>query len=168
MRTLLRETLFFIVIVLLFAGAAKAASWYVGSRGTPAAAADVQYKTQEETDNIYVRFDMEAYDQIVANYWQQVKDSDLSQLHQLSLQKALTVGGLPPAAASLPTQDRAGTAKMLYSAFQAATSTDIQKQLAVNTLMVVLYNLAPVGRDQLLSQGQETQLRQEVSNVNPA
>ena len=122
-------------------------------------AAAVTYATPEESD-AYVRFDMEAYDSILKNYWKKVSESDLAQLFQQSVAKASS------SSTPLVTPDRAGTAKMLSVALGSVTG-DAKKQLAINTIIVALYNLPPVGRDQLLSAKQETSLRQEVSNVDP-
>jgi hypothetical protein len=153
--------------VLLVAGvvafaliAAGAAYWW---RMQPAAVVVAQYKTPEEAD-VYVRFDMDIYDIIMANYWQKAPDADLSNLFQLALQKALNTQTLP----ELLTKDRAGTAHMLSVAMGAATSTEAKKQLAINVGVVALYNLQPAGRSGLLSAQQETALRQEVSNIKPA
>lgn len=122
----------------------------------------VVYKTPEEQD-VYTRFVMEAYDSIVSNYWSKVQDAGLADHFQLSLQKALNSPALP----LLVTHDRAGTAKMFSESLALATTTERKKQLAVDTLAVALYNLPPVGHGQLLSAKQETELRQNVSNVNP-
>ncbi len=124
---------------------------------------NAQYKTQAERDP-YVRFDMEAFDAIKQNYWKQTTDADLSQLFQLSLQKAENDPSVP----ALATTTRTATADMLESAMQNATSSDARKQLAENTLIVALYNLIPAGRDELFSTAQVTALRQTVANVNPS
>src|SRR3989338_3937382 len=57
---------------------------------------------------------------------------------------------------------------MFADAFNSATSTDARKQLALNTLIVALYNLAPAGRNNLYTTKQETAMLQEVANVNPS
>jgi hypothetical protein len=124
--------------------------------------AAVTYKTPEEKD-VYVRFALEAYDKIVQNYWAKVDDAGLADYFQLSLQKALNTP-VPPA---LATRDRAGVAKMLAQAIQNATSTEVKKATAINTLAVLLYNIPPVGHGELLSAKQEVAFRQDVSNVNP-
>lgn len=120
------------------------------------------YKTSEERD-IYVRFEMEAYDSIKENYWKKLEDADLAQLFQLSLAKAANL----PAPPALSANDRIGTSKMFADAFSSATSTDAKKQLALNTLIVALYNLAPSGRNNLYTTREESAMRQEVANVNP-
>lgn len=145
----------FVIIALAAAG-----SLYL-LRSQPAAVATAQYKTPEEA-NVYVRFDMDVYDIIVQNYWQKAPDADLAALFQLSIQKALSTSSI-----DLPSKDRVGTAQMLAHAFATATSTDNERQFALNTAIVALYNLQPAGRSGLLSKQQEVALRQEVSNVHP-
>lgn len=130
---------------------------------TARGAGQPEFKTPEEKD-VYVRFEMEAYDSIKENYWKKLADADLAELFQLSLAKAANLP-VPPA---LPTNDRAGTAQMFAAAFTSATSTDAKKQLALNTLIVATYNLAPAGRNSLYSSKQEIAMRQEVANVNPS
>ncbi len=120
-----------------------------------------KYQTAAERDK-YVRFDMEVYDEIAKVYWQKSKDSDLANLFMLSVNKAANTN------LSLSTSTRAGTAELLSKIFSEATSTESKKQLAINTVIIALYNIVPVGRDQLLSQKQETELRQNVSNINPS
>lgn len=122
-----------------------------------------KYKTEAEK-NLYVRFDMEAYDLISENYWKLATSSDYAQLFQLSLQKAENLPTLP----AIKSQDRAGVADMLLSAFNTSTSTDLKKQLAINILNVALYNLVPQGRDRLLSTVEQKQVSQDVVNINPS
>lgn len=108
---------------------------------------------------------MEGYDDVEANYWQQVSDPQLSQLFEAALTKArqnLNLAG----SSTLATTTRDGVAQMLSQAF-AGLSTTTEEQLAVQTLDVALYNLAPTGRDNLLSSQAQTQLQNTVNNVNP-
>lgn len=55
---------------------------------------------------------------------------------------------------------------MLSRAIAAATSTEAKKNIALNTVIVTLYNLQPVGRNGILSTQQETALRQNVANID--
>jgi len=144
-----------LVIVILIAGGF--CFWYFHRAPT------AQYKTEAEKD-VFVRFEMEAYDDISQNYWKLATSSDFAQLFQLSLQKAEN-SNVPPI---LTSEDRTGVADMFLSAFKIATSSEAEKQMALNTLNVALYNLVPQGRDELLSSAQETQLRQTVVNINPS
>ena len=159
-----------IALVLLLVVVAGAGADYYFFAHAPASTAPIAptYKTAAETQNVYVRFDMEAYDSIVKNYWQTPSDADMSNLFLVSTQKALSILGMNTASTSLATKDRSGTAAMLESAFDLATSTDVKKDLAAGILQVALYNLPPAGRDQLLSQTAQVALQQEVNNVNPS
>ncbi len=130
---------------------------------TKQADVEVVYKTPHEAD-VYVRFDMEAYDKLQQNFWMKTEDKDLAQLFQLALQKAANATTTP----TLVSPDRAGVAAMLADAFAGATSTQAKLDLARNVLIVALYNLPPNGRSGLLSDKQEKELRQNVANVNPA
>jgi hypothetical protein len=147
-----------IALIAVISGGAYGVSTYLTPAKKPAVAV-ITYATPEESDP-YVRFDMEAYDSIMKNYWKKVSEADLAQLFQQSVAKASS------SSTPLTSSDRKGTAKMLSVALNAQTG-DAKKQLAINTLIVALYNLPPVGRDQLLSAKQETTLRQEVSNIDP-
>lgn len=124
--------------------------------------AAISYQTPEESD-VYVRFSMEAYDKIKDNYWNKVKDESLSDLFRLALAKTASVSA---DTITLPSKDRVGTAKMLAKSIAESKNDTTKKELTLNTLMVVLYNLAPAGRDGILSSKQETALRENVSNID--
>ena len=123
---------------------------------------ETSFATPEENANVNVRFDMEGYDLIQKNYWQKADDANLANLFQLSVQKAAASSTVP-----LPAPTRAGVATMLGRVMASATSTEAQQQIAVLTMQVALYNMAPTGRNQLMSQVQQKQLMNEVTNVNP-
>jgi len=119
------------------------------------------YKTVEEVDE-FVRFDMEIYDKISQNYWDKISDKDLSELFRFALIKALDV---VPEKIILLTSDREGTAKMLASSMENLTET-AQKNLALDVAVIALGNLQPTERSGLFSSQQETDLRNNVSNIN--
>lgn len=110
----------------------------------------------------YVRFDMEAFDKISQYYWAKTSIGDLATLFELSVKKTAST------TAELATKDRAGTLKMLSDVFVAATSTDVLKHQALDTLILALANIQPVGRNQLLVSSAVTELRNNVENINPA
>lgn len=112
------------------------------------------------SQDAYVRFEMEAFDSIKENYWQKADDAQLANLFQLSLEKA---GGSVATSAV----DRLSTEAMLQGAFDAVPDAAAKKQLALDILQVALYNLPPVGRNQLYSAQAVKELRDTVSNVNP-
>lgn len=126
----------------------------------PAGAVD--YKTKYEQVNVYTRFDMEIFDKIVENYWQKVSEPDLVKLYQLAFAKAAS--STEP---NLPSATREGVAEMLSQGFDQVAEGS-RSELAVNTGIIVLANLAPQGRSGLLSQEQETAFRDNVNNVDRA
>ena len=167
MRRLTKFIIGLVVLVILLA-CAGGYYWYAKHHAWSSTAAAAAYKTTAEAESIYVRFDMEAYDLIAANYWKTPGDADMSGLFQQSVEKALTLDGFA-ATTTLTTNDRAGTAGMLANVFSSiATSSDAKSRLAAGILQVALYNLPPAGRDELLSQTQQVALQQEVTNVNPS
>lgn len=119
-------------------------------------------KTDVEKQDPYVAFAMEAYDSIKKNYWEDPKGYDLANIFKLSLDKA--TGGTHV----LATSTREATAAMISEALALASTTQAKKDLVVNMVIVATYNLQPAGRSGLLSLQQETELRQNVSNINPA
>jgi hypothetical protein len=127
------------------------------------AAGAAAYQTEAEADNLYVRFAMEAYDSILANYWMPHEQYDLPTIFELSFEKALGKEGVGLAH---PT-DRASTAAAVEAALKLATSTEAAKEATLNAVSIALYNLQPVARNGLMSQTQVTALRDEVSNKNP-
>ncbi len=122
----------------------------------------VIYKTPEEKD-IYVRFIMESYDSINKNYWAKLSEDNLANLFQLSIQKVKNQTDLP----EMATTSRSGVSKMVAKAITTATSSLAKKQIAVDTIILATTNLEPYGRNGLFSKKQETDLRQNVSNINP-
>lgn len=132
--------------------------WYAGSAEEQIAAA-AAYKTPAE-ENIFVRFDMEVFDIIMANYWQKGAEKDLAEIYRLALAKAAGT-----TEEKLPTNDRTGTAQMLGEAI-SRTPEEKKKALAVDTAIIVLANLAPQGRSGLLSEKQEQQFRDAANNID--
>ena len=154
---LLRNPILYGVLIILLLSLAGAYTYATQKKVKPAPV--VTFKTTEESD-VAIRFIMDGYDLIQANYWKGAPDSDLSQLFLLSTNKAASV------TETLSTADRAGTAKMLAHAF-VGKDTEAKKKLATDTLTVALYNLAPAGRAQLLSSQAQTELTNTVTNINP-
>ena len=146
-----------ILFLVIIGGGYFGYNWY--SNRLPS----VRYKTPEESD-VYVRFGMEAYDKILQNYWNKSKDEDMAELYRLSIVKAASTS---PESVTLPSKDRTGAAKMLYSELGKLSDSD-KKQFIAQTVNVAMYNLPPYGRNGLLSKGQETQLRNDEKNINPA
>ncbi|HVM73794.1 MAG TPA: S41 family peptidase, partial [Candidatus Paceibacterota bacterium] len=162
------KVLMLVLFLIIALGAGSGYYWWYTHLRSAAATATAAYQTPAEASDVYVRFDMEAYDAIVKNYWQTPSDADVSQLFLASTQKALSLFGVSSASTTLATPDRAGTTAMLEHAFSYATTTDAKATLATGILQVVLYNLPPNGRNELLSQSDQAALQQTVNNVNPS
>jgi len=139
----------------LTGGAFGAYQWYA----SPAQVADASYQTPEEAD-AYVRFDMEIFDIITREYWQAADEGELAELYRLALMKARGT-----TEEILLSPDRAGTAKMLAAAING-TSAENLKNLAVDLGIIVLANLAPQGRNGLLSEKDEQTFRDNANNVD--
>ena len=120
----------------------------------------VQYKTPEESDP-HVRFLMEGFDVIQSSYWQKASDGDLALLYQASIQKfassTLSLG---------TTTDRASVAKFVSGGLSSVPDADRTKTVE-SILGAVLYNMAPIGRNQLLTSSARKDLQNEVNNVHP-
>lgn len=153
----------FLVLALLLALTAATLWWYGGGwpRGETQTAST--YATHAEAESVHVRLAMEAYDTIKAEYWQEVPDEELATLYTRALER---VAGED--AATLASSTRAGFARMLQQTLEAADSAAAREEMVVNTLQVVLYNLAPAGRSKLLTRNAEQDLRDKVANRNPA
>lgn len=120
----------------------------------------VYYATQEEREDIYTRFIMEAYDSIVLNYWAKLTEADYAKIFQLSLEK---VANKEQAQLLLT---RAEVASYAHKQIRELPDAQAKKQYVLDVLTVVLYNLQPLGRNGLLSNVQEVALRQNVSNID--
>ena len=119
--------------------------------------------TKSNSDDVYVKFDMEAYNKILKNYWMpknMMSDAQLSEIFRLSVQKVTS------ASTTIVNHDATSTEIMLRKAIAIATSTADKRSMALNIAAVVLYNLEPIGRNGLHSGLQEIAFRQTVSNIS--
>ena len=149
-----------VLFVVLVAAIAGGAYWWHG-RGTVSPSAG-QFKTQAGSRERVCAFRHGRRTTISKrSIGRQASDTQLAPIFQLSLAKAASTSSEP-----LATSTRSAVAQMLVQAF-SGLSTTTQEQLALQTLQVVLYNLAPTGRDNLLSSQAQTQLANTVDNVNP-
>jgi len=152
---------FVLLVLFVIAASGTGVGYYYWDHHTQtAAAAAAIYKTPEEAD-AYTRFIMEGFDIIQANYWQKASDADLSAVFLASVQKFAS------STLTLSSSDRAGTAKLVNEAMAATPNKD-KVTTAETILGAVLYNIAPVGRNQLLTQRATQDLHNEVNNVNPS
>ena len=147
-------------LIIVVTGASGYAYWS-SSREANVAGAAASYQTLEETNDIYVRFVMEAYDLIQKNYWQKADDKQLAQLFMLSVQKAA-------ATTTAEAVDRASTATLVAAQFAPLHDDGAKRQLATTILQVALYNMAPTGRNELLTSQQQKEVQQVVQKVDPS
>lgn len=115
---------------------------------------------QKSRASIYTQFDLDVYDIIKENYWDKPDEPKLAGLFLAAAQKATGAGEL-----SLATSTRDGVGEMLNTAFAATSTPDGRKDIAVLIAQIVLYNLEPAGRSELLSHEAEVEFRNTVANV---
>ena len=147
-----KKILFFPFLVLIIAGIV---GWFVFGKN------DSLYETKYERESVQVRFDMEIFDKILENYWQKIEEADLAELFRFSLAKVASSTEVV-----LSSNDRGGIAKALLDTIEKIPE-DEKKELALNTGVIVLANLAPQGRNGLLSDKEEIAFRNDVNNINP-
>ena len=147
-------------LIIAVVGASGYAYW-TSSKEANVAGAAASYQTMEETNDVYVRFVMEAYDTVAKQYWQKAEDKQLAELFTLSVQKAA-------ATTTAAAVDRASTAKLVAAQFAPLKDDGAKRQLATQLLQVALYNMAPTGRNQLLTSQQQKEVQQTVQKVDPS
>src|SRR3989344_160039 len=147
-------------LIIAVVGASGYAYW-TSPKGANIAGAAASYQTLDETNDVYVRFVMEAYDLIQKNYWQKADDKQLAQLFMLSVQKAA-------ATTTAEAVDRASTATLVAAQFAPLHDDGAKRQLATTILQVALYNMAPTGRNELLTSQQQKEVQQVVQKVDPS
>ena len=152
MKIFRNKKFLFIALVLLVSGVAVGVSESNSATGG--------YKTVEEKNSVYVRFDMEIFDKIVENYWQAMDEAGLGELYRLAHARAASTTEM-----ILETPDRAGVAQMLAKSMEQVAEEG-RKELALNTGIIVLANLVPQGRSGLLGEQDETAFRDNVNNIN--
>ncbi|PJA92471.1 MAG: hypothetical protein CO133_03025 [Candidatus Komeilibacteria bacterium CG_4_9_14_3_um_filter_37_5] len=115
------------------------------------------------TDNkdIYTEFLVEIFQKIKTNYWEVIKDEDLFKLYQLGTEKlkhpvTVTIG-----------QDEKALRSLLTTALGEIPEEKDKKEYAVNLATIVLYNLQPAGRSGLFTVQKETELWNNVKNIDP-
>ncbi len=139
-----------------------------GSAAASLAAAAGSYQTPQEQSDVYVRFEMEAYDRIAENFW--VKPGSYGQFGVPELPDLFRLAADQQMGATfaLASSTRGATAEMLAQVFATASSTDAKRQDALAILSLILQALPPQGHDQLLSSQAQTALKNTVENVNPS
>lgn len=157
---IIAKSLVAFVFALFVVTGAVSAGYYAMHGGTKVAQTAAVYKTQAESD-LYVRFLMEGYDIIADNLWIKLSDDDMGALYQASVQKFASSTAL------LPQKDRASVAA--YVAMILAEKPEAERKMLAETMLgAILYNLQPIGRNQLLTSNAASDLHNEVNNINPS
>lgn len=116
----------------------------------------VNLKNQEDP---YAAFTAEVYDKIMANYWEEISDKDLSNFFRLG------VGKLTNKTWALESEDKTGVENLI-----AEASKDFDEQKKKEFVLVlgdaVLSNLKPFGRSRLLGTKQQEELKNNVVNID--
>ncbi|MEN9561369.1 MAG: hypothetical protein RIQ56_642 [Candidatus Parcubacteria bacterium] len=115
---------------------------------------------ETNTNETYKTFAVEAYDVIQKEFWKKLSDQNLSELFYLAIAREAGTSTV------LKTADKEGV-KDLLSQVLAQSNEVQQKEFTTNVVKLVLYNLEPFGRAQLLSQEAHADLTNVVTNVNP-
>ena len=107
-------------------------------------------------------FLLEVYDTVKANYWNEKIETELLDYFKVGTEK------LASQIVTQPPKDRKGLEKMLSRALKTIKDEPRKKEFTVTLADAVLATLPPSGRSRLYSQKQETDLKNDVNNVNPA
>ncbi len=117
-------------------------------------------ETAEKTTADFAQFSEETYKRVKEQYWNKISDDELSELFRRAAEKAT---GNPQI---LQSKDAVGVTGLIKTIL-AGKDTDSQKrEIVINIIQIVLYNLPPTGRNALLSQKEERTLRETVSNID--
>jgi len=108
----------------------------------------------------YINFISEIYDSIQGNYWQKIKDEDLSNLFKLGSEKLLNNK------IELKEKNKLGVIMATEQAIKTMDENQ-KKEFIVQLANIVLVNLQPFGRSSLYGQKQTQDLKNTVQNINP-
>ena len=120
-----------------------------------------QKKTvSQASENVYLAFVDEVYNQIKENYWKTLSDQELTHLFVLAIEK---LTGQPQAI------EKENKEELLKSIVLLVDSLDEDKKKEFVTKLadIVLANLEPFGRSRLYSKKDEVALKNTVENKNP-
>ena len=111
--------------------------------------------------DIYSEFLVEIFQKIKQNYWEVIKEEDLFKLYQLGTEKLKH-----PVAVTIGTDEKA-LRSLLTTALNEIPEEKDKREYAVNLATIVLYNLQPAGRSGLFTVKKETELWNNVKNIDP-
>ncbi len=111
--------------------------------------------------NIYVEFLSEIYEKIQTNYWEVISDEDLFNLYKAGTEKL----GQTPAVTIA--NDKTGMRSLVSQVIDNLETVEAKKEFTINLATIVLYNLQPLGRSGLYNIKKETDLWNNVKNIDP-
>jgi len=111
--------------------------------------------------NVYVEFLSEIYDKIQTNYWEIISDEDLFKLYKAGVEKLEKTPEVTIA------NDQTGMRSMVSKIIDDLDTIEAKKEFTVNLATIVLYNLQPLGRSGLYNIKKETELWNNVKNIDP-
>lgn len=109
----------------------------------------------------YVEFLSEIYEKIQTNYWEIISDEDLFNLYKLAAEKLEHKPEVTIA------NDKIGMRSMMKQIIESLETDDLKKEFSINVATIVLYNLQPLGRSGLYNIQKETELWNNVKNIDP-
>ncbi|MBL7022118.1 hypothetical protein ISR92_02265 [Patescibacteria group bacterium] len=112
-------------------------------------------------DNKYIEFLSEIYDKVQENYWEVITDEALFTLYKQAAEK------LEKQPEVIINSDRVGMRSMMKQALDSIETEEDKKDFTVNVATIVLYNLQPLGRSGLYTTQKETELWNNVKNIDP-
>lgn len=117
------------------------------------------FQNRFQPQNPYIRFSSDVYDVIKTNYWEKIDEAKFTNLYKLTVDK---LAGSPQ---TLTKPNKEGVLAMIDVAIK--NKKPDEKKVFVTTLAdAVLANLQPFGRSRLYTQKLETQLRENVANID--
>jgi len=126
---------------------------------------NVDFTTNEvvntPNENKYVDFLSEIYEKIQKNYWEVISDEDLFNLYKQAAEK------LEKQTAVTINNDKVGMRSMMKQLIDNLEAEKDKKDFTINIATIVLYNLQPIGRSGLYTTQKETELWNNVKNIDP-
>ncbi|MFW0862099.1 MAG: S41 family peptidase [Candidatus Komeilibacteria bacterium] len=126
---------------------------------------NVDFKSDEvintSNENKYVDFLSEIYEKIQENYWEVITDEDLFNLYKQAAEK------LEKKTEVTINNDKVGMRSMMKQIIDNIETEEDKKDFTINVATIVLYNLQPIGRSGLYTTQKETELWNNVKNIDP-
>ncbi len=133
----------------------------IATGGTPTTSIILTPPSLEKPD-LATLFILEAYDKIMQVHWKARSESEMLDLFSDAYRAEVHATGTPSV---ISPHQRTGFIEFLIADF-IPRSEEKKKTIAIGVVTRVLAHLEPFGRNQLMSQHEETALRQLVSNID--